>query len=152
MRSAAARGVWVRAVLDPNRDAFGHEKPGIPNRQAAEFLHRAAGGAVALRWYATAGEQFHDKLLVARSGDTIDAVLGSANFTRRNLDDYNLEASFWVRAPRGSDLDRELKLFMDRIWTNDGGTYTMPYDAFRDTSRLRRFVAWFQEVTGLGTF
>ena len=82
----------------------------------------------------------------------MEAVIGSANFTRRNLDDYNLEASLWVQAPRGSNLDRELKLYMDRLWTNDEGTYTLPYDAFRDTSRLRRFFAWMQEVTGLGTF
>jgi len=82
----------------------------------------------------------------------VDVVLGSANFTRRNLDDYNLEASAWIRAPRGSDLDRELKLYVDRIWTNTDGTYTVPYAEYRDTSRLRRFFAWAQERTGLGTF
>jgi hypothetical protein len=38
------------------------------------------------------------------------------------------------------------------VWTNDGGTYTLPYDTFRDTSRLRRLFAWIQEVTGVGTF
>ena len=152
LREAAERGVWIRAVLDPNRDAFGHEKSGIPNRQAAEYLTRAVGGEIAFRWYATHGEQFHSKLIVVRRPETVDAVLGSANFTRRNLDDYNLEASLWVQAPRGSNLDRELKLYMDRMWTNDDGTYTLPYSAFRDTSRLRRFFAWTQEVTGLGTF
>jgi phosphatidylserine/phosphatidylglycerophosphate/cardiolipin synthase-like enzyme len=152
LREAAGRGVWVRAVLDPNRDAFGHEKPGIPNRQAAEYLNRTAAGGIALRWYATQGEQFHGKLVVVRQRRTVDVVLGSANFTRRNLDDYNLEASLWARVPRGSDLDRELKLYMDRIWTNADGAFTVPYATFRDTSRLRRFFAWAQEVTGLGTF
>jgi len=152
LRDAAIRGVWIRAVLDPNRDAFGHEKSGVPNRQAAEFLNRAADGGIALRWYATRGEQFHSKLMIVRRRRMMEAVIGSANFTRRNLDDYNLEASLWVRAPRGSNLDRELKLYMDRLWTNDEGTYTLPYEAFRDTSRLRRFFAWTQEVTGLGTF
>jgi len=152
LEDAADRGVWIRAVLDPNRDAFGHEKPGIPNRQAAEYLTRTAGGGIALRWYATHGEQFHSKLIIVRRQRRLDVVLGSANFTRRNLDDYNLEASLWVRAPRRSDLDRELKLYMDRIWTNDGGTFTLGYAAFRDTSRISRLVAWSQEVTGLGTF
>jgi len=149
---AAERGVWVRAVLDPNRDAFGLEKSGIPNRQAAEYLTQTAGGGLAIRWYATHGEQFHSKLIVVRKKRTVDAVLGSANLTRRNLDDYNLESSFWVQAPRGSDLDREFKLYLDRIWTNDGGSYTLPYPEFRDTSRLRRIFAWAQEATGLGTF
>ncbi len=149
---AAQRKVWIRAVLDPNRDAFGHEKPGIPNRQTAEAMRRRVGGGIALRWYLTHGEQFHGKLIVVRGPTTVNIVLGSANFTRRNLDDYNLEASLWVEAPRGSALDRELKRYIDRIWTNDGGTYTVPSEAFRDTSRLRRFAAWLQEVTGLGTF
>jgi len=152
LRDAAERGVWIRAVLDPNRDAFGREKSGVPNRQAAEYLNRTAGGAVALRWYATHGEQFHSKMMVIRRSQRVDVILGSANFTRRNLDNYNLEASVWARAPRGSDLDRELKLYMDRIWTNADGTYTVPYADFRDTSHLRRFSAWVQEVTGLGTF
>ena len=105
-----------------------------------------------MRWADTHGEQFHCKLAVLRRQRTVDAVLGSANFTRRNLDDYNLEASVWVQAPRGSILDLELKRFVDRMWTNDGGTFTVPYREFRDTSRVRRFVAWFQESTGLGTF
>jgi len=152
LTDAARRGVWIRAVLDPNRDAFGHEKSGIPNRQTAEILTRHAGGGMALRWYATHGEQFHSKLMVVRRAKTVDAVLGSANFTRRNLDDYNLEASVWVEAPRGSNLDRELKLYMDRIFTNDGGAYTLPYAAFRDPSKWRRLVARVQEATGLGTF
>jgi hypothetical protein len=149
---AADRGVWIRAILDPNRDAFGHTKPGIPNRQTAERLVRASHGGVAVRWYATHGEQFHTKLIVVRRPRTLDVVLGSANFTRRNLDDYNLEASLWLQAPRGSTIDRELRVYLDRLWTNDDGTYTLPYDAFRDTSRMRRLIAWTQEVTGLGTF
>ena len=152
LRNAADRGVWIRAVLDPNRDAFGHEKSGIPNRQTAEYLTRAAGGGIALRWYATRGEQFHSKLMVVRRQRTVDAILGSANFTRRNLDDYNLEASLWVQAPRGSDIDRELRLYLDRVWTNQEGTFTLPYSSFRDTSTLRRFLAWGQEKSGLGTF
>ena len=150
--SAARRGVWIRAMLDPNRDAFGREKSGIPNRQAAEHLTRNAGGGLAIRWYATHGEQFHSKLMVVRNRKTVDIVLGSANFTRRNLDDYNLEASVWVHAPRGSNLDRELKLYVDRIWTNVDGSFSLPYSSFRDTSRLRRLSAWVLESTGSGTF
>lgn len=152
LAAAARRGVWVRVVLDPARDAFGHSKSGIPNRQAAARLLAESGGAIALRWYATHGEQFHTKLLVVRRRATVEAVLGSANLTRRNLDDYNLEASLWVSAPRGSRLDRELRLFVDRIWTNRDGLCTVPYEAFRDPSAFRRLAAWLQETTGVGTF
>ena len=152
LRSAADRGVWIRGILDPNRDAFGREKSGVPNRQTAEHLIRTTGGGVAIRWYDTHGEQFHCKFIVVRNRDRADVVLGSANFTRRNLDDYNLEASVWVQMPRGSTLDRELKVLVDRLWTNDGGSFTLPYAEFRDTSKLRRLSAWVQETTGLSTF
>jgi hypothetical protein len=152
LAAAARRGAWVRVVLDPARDAFGHSKSGIPNRQTAARLLAAGGGAIALRWYATHGEQFHTKLLVVRRRAAVEVVLGSANLTRRNLDDYNLEASLWVSAPRGSRLDRELRRYVDRIWTNRDGLCTVPYEAFRDPSTFRRVAAWLQETTGLGTF
>ncbi len=45
--AAHRRGVQVRVLLDPNRDAFGREKDGVPNRQVAGELHRAG---VPLRW------------------------------------------------------------------------------------------------------
>ena len=35
---AAARGVTVRLILDPNRDAFGMQKDGVPNRPVANEL------------------------------------------------------------------------------------------------------------------
>jgi hypothetical protein len=56
---AAERGARLRLVLDPNRDAFGYEKNGIPNRPVAHELVDKSGGAVAIRWYDTQGEQYH---------------------------------------------------------------------------------------------
>ena len=46
------RGATLRVILDPNRDAFGREKNGIPNRQAAWDLHEAG---IPVRWCATEG-------------------------------------------------------------------------------------------------
>jgi phosphatidylserine/phosphatidylglycerophosphate/cardiolipin synthase-like enzyme len=149
---AADRGARVRVVLDPNRDAFGRTKNGIPNRQSAEYLVRESDSAIEVRWVDTQGEQYHTKLLVTRSSDGIDLVLGSANFTRRNLDDLNLEANIWVQAPRGSSLDSDLEGYFDRIWSNLDGTHTAEFDTYRDPSLLRRAVARIQERTGLGTF
>src|SRR5690606_1456482 len=36
--AAARRGVIVRLILDPNRDAFGRQKDGVPNRPVANEL------------------------------------------------------------------------------------------------------------------
>ncbi|HAB05956.1 MAG TPA: phospholipase, partial [Alcanivorax sp.] len=87
LADAQERGVVIRLLLDPNKDAFGREKNGVPNRQVAWELHDAG---VEVRWCATHGEQCHTKMLL-RYGDDGAArpavlIAGSANFTRRNLD------------------------------------------------------------------
>ena len=56
------RGVRVNVMLDPNRDAFGRQKDGVPNRPVANELVTASGERIAVRWYRTHGEQFHTKL------------------------------------------------------------------------------------------
>ncbi len=99
IRDAQRRGVELRLLLDPNEDAFGRKKSGIPNRQVALELH-AAG--VPIRWCDTHGEQCHGKyLLLTRASGEAELILGSANFTRRNLDDYNLETSVRLLAGDG---------------------------------------------------
>jgi phosphatidylserine/phosphatidylglycerophosphate/cardiolipin synthase-like enzyme len=149
---AARRGADVRLILDPNRDAFGREKDGIPNRSVAHELTRGGRGNVAIRWYRTEGEQFHTKLAVIRTGGEVIANLGSANLTRRNIGDLNLEANFELRAPAGSPLDRQLAATFDRWWRNDGGVFTDPYERWEDTSRWQAFKYRVMEATGLSTF
>jgi phosphatidylserine/phosphatidylglycerophosphate/cardiolipin synthase-like enzyme len=147
---AGERGAEVRLILDPNRDAFGREKGGIPNRQVAYELHRS--GNVAVRWYDTHGEQFHTKLVVVRRGDETVMLGGSANLTRRNLDDLNLEADLEVVVPRGSPLDAEVADYFTRLWEDRDGHFTLPFDAYRDSSLLKRLVYRFQEWTGLASY
>ncbi len=83
--AAAKRGVAVRVILDPNKDAFGREKNGIPNRSVATELAAASDGAIKVRWFRTHGEQFHSKLVAMRTATEFWFTLGSANLTRRNL-------------------------------------------------------------------
>ena len=64
--AAARRGAAMRVLLDPNKDAFGFEKSGLPNREVASELIAASDGAIRLRWYRTHGEQFHAKLAAVR--------------------------------------------------------------------------------------
>ena len=105
-----------------------------------------------MRWYDTHGEQFHTKLVAVRGPRVTTLLLGSANLTRRNLDDYNLEAGVELVMPRGCAVDRDLAAYVERIWTNDGGTMTVPYETYRDERLIMRAVARFQEATGLCTF
>jgi phosphatidylserine/phosphatidylglycerophosphate/cardiolipin synthase-like enzyme len=148
---ASARGVEVRALLDPNRDAFGREKNGIPNRQAAWDLDDAG---IAVRWCATSGEQCHRKWIrLERADGSAEIILGSANFTRRNLDNLNLETSVRLVGERTEPVMRQARALFERNWSNPGGNrYSQPYEDFADHSRWRYGVYRFMEFSGLSTF
>lgn len=153
--AAADRGATVRLILDPNRDAFGRQKDGVPNRPVANELVTRSGQRIEVRWYRTHGEQFHTKLALITHGNRLLASLGSANFTRRNIGNYNLEANVALEAPTASPLAQEMLGYFDRLWNNEGapGTeYTAPFGAYQDTDRGRYWRYRLMEATGMSTF
>jgi phosphatidylserine/phosphatidylglycerophosphate/cardiolipin synthase-like enzyme len=155
LESAAARGVKVRVILDPNKDAFGVEKDGVPNRPVANELVTDSNGAIEVRWYRTQGEQFHTKLVLVRHGKQLDASLGSANLTRRNVGNYNLEANVHVSMPADSPLARQLTQYFDSLWSNDETKhieYTAPFGAYKDDSQFTYWRFRIMEATGLSSF
>ena len=149
--AAHRRGVDVRVLLDPNEDAFGRKKNGIPNRQAALEMHEAG---VPVRWCDTHGEQCHSKLLLKRSNTGVaELIVGSANYTRRNLDDYNLETSTRVLAQADRDVMQQAGDYYEQSWGNtDGRRISVPYATYADPSRLRYWRYRFTEATGLSSF
>jgi hypothetical protein len=152
---AADRNVSVRLILDPNRDAFGRQKDGVPNRPVANELVKESRERIAVRWYRTHGEQFHTKLAVIRRGERFVASLGSANLTRRNLGNYNLEANVAIETSSTAPIAREMRAYFDRLWNNEGppGTqFTAPFGAFEDSDRGRYWRYRIMEATGLSTF
>lgn len=152
---AAARGVSVRLVLDPNRDAFGREKNGIPNRPVASELASRSDGAIKLRWYRTHGEQFHTKLFVLRQPKRVWFTLGSANLTRRNVADLNLEANLAVECPPGTAVAADLERYFDTLWHNrapPGVEYTSDFGTFADPAQSSYWSYRLMEATGLSSF
>lgn len=150
---AQRRGATLRVLLDANNEAFGHAKSGIPNRQVALELHQAG---VSVRWCNTRGEQCHSKLLMLRpeQGAT-EILLGSANFTRRNLDDLNLETSAWLSlAPDAPMALKAIHFFNDqwRLGPGNDPFMSLPYEAWADSSRVRYWRHRIMEFTGLSTF
>jgi phosphatidylserine/phosphatidylglycerophosphate/cardiolipin synthase-like enzyme len=153
--SAAARGVNVRLILDPNKDAFGREKNGIPNRPVASELVAASDGAIHVRWYRTHGEQFHTKLIAIYGADRVWMSLGSANFTRRNIGDYNLEANVAVEAARASPLGTQVLDYFETLWSNRAGLgieYTTEFGVYADPKQSSYWLYRIMESTGLSTF
>lgn len=148
---ARRRGVALRVLMDANRDAFGREKGGIPNRPVGMELHRAG---IPVRWCHTQGEQCHSKFLNHRGKDGMSTLLlGSANFTRRNLDNYNLETSVEWRAPASHPAMRRAASFFEARWDNGNGRrHSEPFERFADDSAWHYWRYRFMESTGLSTF
>lgn len=153
MIAAARRGVALRVLLDGNTEAFGFTKNGIPNRQVAMELHRAG---IPVRWCRTAGEQCHSKLLVRRDPDSSwQMLLGSANFTRRNLDDLNLETDIRLFGDRPDPVLAAAGDYFERLWRARPGqepAFSLPYEANADESILRYWRYRIMEASGLSTF
>lgn len=149
---AAKRGVDVKIIADLNKDAFGLEKNGSPNRPALSELKEDYPD-INIRWYQTSGEQFHTKFIYFDFKDKDPlAILGSANYTRRNLDNYNLETNLAVSMEKDSPMAGEMKNYYARIWNNKDGDYTLPLEDFYESKFFMRILWKIQEKTGLCTW
>jgi phosphatidylserine/phosphatidylglycerophosphate/cardiolipin synthase-like enzyme len=144
LKNAKKRGVSVTLVLDANKDAFGKEKNGIPNRQVAYELKKVG---VEIYWYETTGEQFHTKIFIKETEDTTTVIVGSGNYTRRNIGNFNLEADLEIVAPNDSNFATEIRSYWDQVINN-----SLEYEAFEDTSKLKYLLYRFQEWSGISTF
>jgi len=151
IEEAHSRGVRLRLLLDPNEDAFGRKKDGVPNRQVAMELAEAG---VPIRWCNTRGEQCHYKHLLHVPQDGPSSMLiGSANYTRRNLDGFNLETQALLIADSDHPEIAAARAFFDERWHNERGRiHSLPYSAYADDSRLRYWRYRFMEASGVSTF
>ena len=149
---AAKRGVDVKIIADLNKDAFGLEKNGSPNRPGLSEL-KEDYPEINIRWYQTSGEQFHTKFIYFDFKDKDPlAILGSANYTRRNLDNFNLETNLAVEMKKDSQMAGEMKDYYARIWNNEDGDYTLPLEDFYESRFFMRILWKIQEKTGLCTW
>jgi PLD-like domain len=103
---AAARGARVQLLLARNR---------MPNRAVAGEVLRGGGGRIEVRWYQDPAAP-HPKLLIVRHRTDLWMNWGSANFTRRNLGDLNLEASVELRMPARSAPARAVSDYFAKAW------------------------------------
>jgi phosphatidylserine/phosphatidylglycerophosphate/cardiolipin synthase-like enzyme len=148
--AAHGRGVKLRILLDPNKDAFGRQKNGIPNRQVAMELHQVG---IPLRWCNTQGEQCHSKILLKRGENQSEIIAGSANFTARNLKNYNLETDLRVVGQPQAQVFVDAQRYFDTAWSNlNGRSMSVPYSQYADHSKLKYWTYRFMEWSGISTF
>jgi len=150
LKRAAARGVRVRLLLDANKDAFGREKGGIPNRPVAAEL---VASGVSVRWCVTQGEQCHAKAMLVKKGDHARLILGSGNYTRRNLDDYNLETNIDIKGALSHAVIQQFIEQFNLEWSNtDERIFSVDYERFAQNSVWKRLIYRAAEATGISTF
>lgn len=154
--SAVSRGTMVRVILDVNHDAFGREKNGVPNLPVAQEL---VDHGVSVRWCLTAGEQCHAKMLLvglnsdSESDRQWSMLQGSANFTRRNIDNFNLEANVLLTGDENTTALVAARQHFDLMWENrTNEIYTTDYEDFADDSWSKKWLYRVMEASGLSTF
>ncbi|WKA57957.1 phospholipase D family protein [Planococcus shenhongbingii] len=153
LKEAANRGVEVRMILDPNENAFGTEKTGLPNRPVVNEMYEEANENMKVRWYNTVVGQFHTKSIMIKTTEETIVMGGSANYTERTLDNYNLEADIRIVAPNDSELVGEMDSYFNRLWTNEDALYTLDVEKFQDEfSFWQRGVYGFQKIFKLTTY
>jgi hypothetical protein len=134
---AAARGARLRVLLGRHR---------VPNQVVAGEL-KQGGGHIEVRWYPIEPGAPHPKLLVVRHGTDLWVNLGSANFTRRNLDDLNLEAGVELRMPARAAPARAVTDYFAKVWSG-----ASPAGDAADESAAAYWRYRFAEATGLSSF
>jgi len=137
---AARRGVAVRLLLDPDKDGYGYDHSGIPNRQVASELISTSDGAIRVRWYRTHGERFSPGLVLIQSATRAWLMVGTSTLSRIDLGDFNLAAAAVVEVPPNAPAASDALGWFDALWYNRASTgteYTTDADVYADASQLR---------------
>lgn len=151
---ASKRNVDIKIILDINKEAFGKEKPGVPNKPVASELINRSNNNIKLRWALSNGEQFHSKYLLFEQYENKNAVmiLGSANLTRRNIQDYNGEADIIIKGKQTDPPFKKLSTTFNHYWNNDEHNLTAQYDEYKDEALWKKVLYRIQEKTGASSF
>jgi hypothetical protein len=136
MLLAAARGARLQILLDPVLSDT--------RAAAGELVHNAAGN-IEVRWQSTGQTQARYALIRHRNDVWLD--LGSANFTRRSLEDLNLEADIELHMPARAAAARAAMDFFAKAWSS-----AVAYADHADESRETYWRYRLGEATGLGMF
>jgi PLD-like domain len=153
--AAAHRGATVRLLLDPDDSGSNGGLNGFPNQPAASELVTRSDGAIHVRWYRTHGERFHCALLLIYDARTLWLTAGSAQMTRRSLNDYNLQANAALTVARGAPLASQALGYFDTLWDNRAGLgieYSADFTAFANPAQSDYWLYRLMEASGFAPF
>jgi hypothetical protein len=135
---AAGRGARLQVLLARNP---------MPNPAVAGELLRDGGGRIEVRWYSVEPGVWSPKLLLVQHRNDLWVNFGSANFTRRNLGDLDLEAGVELRMPARAAPARTAGEYFAKLWS---GASLHPELADKSPSAYWRYRI--AEAAGLSNF
>ena len=154
--AAAKRGVVVRVILDPNKDAFGRSKDGIPNRSVATELARR------LRRRHQGALVPHARRAVPQPSSWRCARRTNSGsrwvrpISRDAISRTSTSRPTWrVSVPPTSELATAIGAWFEMIWTNHGPPdleYTAEFGTYADPAQGTYWLYRLMEATGLSTF
>ena len=151
LHKATERDVEIRLILDPNKNAFGNSKTGLPNLPVASEM--LADSNLDIRWYEPGDDQYHTKLMYIKKQNEAIVIGGSANYTTRNLDDLNLENNLKITASHDAKVIQDVDNYFSRLWNNEDGHFTADYESQKDVlTPALKLTYWVQKMTGLTTY
>jgi hypothetical protein len=115
-----------------------------PNRGSAAELQRQG---IEIRWATDPSAAPLSSVLLVRHGKDASIYFGSANFTRRNLGDFNLESAMELRAPVLAALPKSVNEYFAARWAA-----AAQYHRYADESLPTYWSMRFAETTGLSSF
>ena len=92
-------------------------------------------------------------MIVKHNAQSAEMILGSANFTARNLKNYNLETDLRVVGNPQQQVFIDAEQYFNTAWSNlNGRQMSVDYSEYADESKLKYGVYRFMEWSGLSTF
>ncbi|MGJ9382145.1 phospholipase D-like domain-containing protein [Salipaludibacillus sp. CF4.18] len=150
---ASEKGARVNIILDKNKESYGKEKNGIPNQPVAHELAEKSNENLNLKWYNANGEQFHTKLFFSVDKDRSTAIGGSANFTKKNLEDGVYEMDLKITGSPKEAVLEDIETYLKTLWENDEIDFTEEYsESKEEASSFRYWLYRLQEASGISTF
>jgi len=151
--SASDRGAKIKIILDPSKQLFGKATGGIPNLAAASDLIEKSKNdkfPIEVKFYNTHEEEFHTKIMIIKKKDgRLIVYIGSANLTKRNLNDLNMEADVKLITRNNSEVGLEITDYFEKLWGNeDGNNYTEGYESKPKISSYKYLKYRVQEASG----
>ena len=150
---AANRGVKVRIIFDRSRDAFGMSTNGLPNKPVSKKLKKKTKNKIEIKWYFTNNEQFHTKIMLMKKTDgNVIIHTGSANYIKKNIRGYIMDANLRVLTNKDSKLTKDVYNYFDRLWENRDGLFTINFDDEPTTKASQDFMYKILDEAQLGSF